>query len=580
MEYNEVQLLVYGKNISQAEVSAPKGIEILKIHSTSNPNYLFIDIEITPGIQAGNYKFQFTRETKKPLEINYELRERNPISKGKQGFNSADAIYLLMPDRFSNGNPANDTIEGMLQATDRSNPDGRHGGDITGIVNHLDYIVELGFTTLWINPLVENNNYKESYHGYAITDFYNIDPRMGSNEDYLNLVKSSHNKGLKVIMDMVFNHSSTNHWFIRDLPMEDWIHQWEDTTKSNFRGETTNDPYAPDSDVRLTVEGWFDDHMADLNQKNPYLLNYLIQNSIWWIEYAGIDGIRMDTYPYPDKWAMAEWAKTIKDLYPSLTILGEVWQQTVPHTAIWQDSTCNKDGYRSWVPSVTDFSTYYALKDGLMEEEDWTHGFRRLYYVLTQDFLYSNANMLTIFPDNHDLDRFYTSIGEDINRYKIGIAYILTTRGIPQIYYGTEILMTGDKATSHGHIRKDFPGGWEGDLTNAFTGEGLTGKQGEAQEYMSKLLHWRNNTPAITQGKLSHFIPENDIYVYFRYTDSQTIMVILSKNDEEVVLNTERFAAYLKGCKKAINVITDEVLTDLGMISIPAMSALVYEMKY
>ena len=272
MGYNEVQLLVYGKDISQAKVSAPEGIEIQNIHSTGNPNYLFIDIEIVSETKAGNYRFQFSHGTKQPLEISYVLRERNPISKGKQGFNSADAIYLLMPDRFSNGNPANDRVEGMLQAADRSNPDGRHGGDIAGIINHLDYMADMGFTALWINPLVENNNFKESYHGYAITDFYRIDARMGTNADYLDLVDKAHNRGLKIIMDMVFNHSSTNHWFINDLPMDDWIHQWEDTTKSNFRGETTNDPYAPDSDLKLTVEGWFDHHMADLNQvgKNQF----------------------------------------------------------------------------------------------------------------------------------------------------------------------------------------------------------------------------------------------------------------------------------------------------------------------
>jgi glycosidase len=319
--------------------------------------------------------------------------------------------------------------------------------------------------------------------------------------------------------------------------------------------------------------------MSDLNQKNSFLLNYFIQNSIWWIEYAGIDGIRMDTYPYPDKNAMAVWAKTIMEFYPTFTILGEVWQQTPPHTAYWQDNERNKDEYRSWIPSVTDFPTYYALKDGLMEEENWTNGFRRLYYVLAQDFLYSNADMLTIFPDNHDLDRFYTSIDEDFKKYKIGIAYILTTRGIPQIYYGTEILMTGNKSKSHGYIREDFPGGWGADTVNAFTGDRLSSDQLEAQNYMSKLLNWRKKTPAVTEGKFTHFIPKNDIYVYFRHTESQKVMIILNKNDKRVDLNTVRYSECMNVFNEAVNVLTDEVITGLNVISVPAMSALILEMK-
>lgn len=578
MEYHEIQLIVYGKNLSGCEVIAENGISIQKVHPIENPHYLFIDILINEDTKPGKYTFRFTQSEKQRTKFEYEIKKRNNSPGTKQGISSKDAIYLLMPDRFSDGDTANDEVEGMIQGVERNNPDSRHGGDIEGIINHLDYIADMGFTALWINPLVENNNYKESYHGYAITDFYKIDPRFGTNADYLRLVDSAHMKGIKVINDMVFNHSSTNHWFVRDLPMDNWIHHWKDSTLSNFRGETNNDPYASIWDKKLTTEGWFDHHMADLNQTNPYLMRYLTQNSIWWIEYAGIDGIRMDTYPYPDKTAMADWARIIMELYPSFTIIGEVWQQNPPHTAYWQDNNVNKDNYRSWLPSVTDFPTYYALKDGLMEKEDWTHGFRRLYYILSQDFLYRDANMLTIFPDNHDLDRFYTSIGEDIDKYEMGIAYILTTRGIPQIYYGTEVLMTGDKSKSHGRIREDFPGGWASDTINAFTGNGLSDNQIEAQNYIKKLLNWRKSSLAVTQGKLTHFIPENDIYVYFRYTNAQTIMIILNKNETSIDLNTKRYAERMLDFEKAVNVITDEVITELDLINVPAMSALIFEL--
>ena len=579
MNYNQVQLLVYGTDLTGVEAKAEKGISIQKIHAAENQNYLFIDLLIEPSAKPGKYTLQFLHPNKHKVSIDYELKERIVSPERAQGFDSGDAIYLLMPDRFSNGDPENDSMEGMIQGSERNNPDGRHGGDIQGIISHLDYIADMGFTALWMNPLLENNNYKESYHGYAITDFYSIDPRLGSNRDYLRLVDSAHHLNIRVINDMVFNHSSTNHWFIRDLPMDDWIHSRSDSILSNFRGETNIDPHASLYDLKMTTEGWFDHHMADLNQKNPFLFKYLVQNSIWWIEYAGIDGIRMDTYPYPDKQAMAEWAKIIGDLYPDFTILGEVWQQIPPHTAYWQDNQNNYDAYRSWVHSVTDFPTYYAVKDGLLEKEDWTRGFRRIYYVLAQDFLYSQPEMLTVFADNHDLDRFFTSIGEDLNKYKIGMTYLLTTRGIPQVYYGTEVLMTGDKSVSPGHVREDFPGGWASDTINAFTGKGLTNEQKEAQDYITGLLNWRKNTPAIQNGKLIQFIPENDLYVYFRLNHAQTVMVILNKNEQEIELRTDQYQEYLDKYKTARNVLTHEYMTGLQTITISGMSALILEMN-
>ncbi|MBA7560868.1 Cyclomaltodextrinase [subsurface metagenome] len=484
-----------------------------------------------------------------------------------------------MPDRFSNGDRSNDTVEGMLEQTNRQNPDGRHGGDIAGIAKHIDYIADMGFTALWANPLLENNMPEKSYHGYAITDYYTIDPRFGTNSDYRNLVGLAHEKGLKVIMDMVFNHCGTNHWLVRDLPMDDWVNQWDTFTRSNYRIEVKTDPYASDYDLKLMGKGWFDVTMADLNQKNPYVWKYLVQNSIWWIEFAGIDGIRMDAYPYTDREAMSEWAMTIRKLYPSFTILGEIWLQKSSHTAYWQDNERNMDDYRSNIPAVTDFRTHYAVIEALSEKEGWTQGLRRLYYVLSQDFLYNNPENLLVFPDNHDLNRYYTSLNEDFDKYKLGLAFLLTTRGIPQIYYGTEILMTGEEHKGHGYIRQDFPGGWEGDTIDAFNGTGLNEDQEEAQRFVQKLLTWRQKTPAIHNGKLIHFIPEDDVYVYFRTTNSQSVMVILNKNEEDILVDMRRYREGLNGFSSAIDVISSEKITNLDQIFVQGMSPLILELS-
>ena len=579
MEFNKIQLLVYGEDLYDAEVKLnSKSVILQKIHRPENKKYLFLDLQIKPTAKAGIYEISFTGKNQEEVVYPFELKERGSGDGKQQGFNSSDAVYLLMPDRFSNGDVSNDSIAGMLEYAIRDVPDARHGGDIRGILNHLDYISDMGFTALWINPLLENNMPEKSYHGYAITDLYNIDARFGSNSDYLELVNSAHEKGLKVIMDMVFNHIGTNHPLIRELPMPDWVNQWEEFTRSNFRGEVKVDPYASDYDKKLMGKGWFDATMADLNQENPFVLKYLIQNSIWWIEYAGIDAIRMDTYPYPDKNAMVEWAETIEKLYPSFTILGEIWLQRPAHTAYWQDNEINKDKYRSHVPVVTDFPLHYAVIEAMNEDEGWTQGLRRLYYILSQDMLYSNPNNLLIFPDNHDVNRFYTSLGEDFNKFKLAMAFLLTTRGIPQVYYGTEILMTGEEHKGHGYIRQDFPGGWEGDTVNAFNGEGLNNEQAEAQEFVKKLLQWRQKTPALQEGNLIHFIPENDVYVYFRYTDSQTIMVILNKKDNELILNTERYSEGLKDFSSAVDVLSGKRITDLCQIKVDGKSPMILEL--
>ncbi len=579
MEYNNIQLLVKGKEIAACDVKLDsKEIKLLGIHKVANPDYVFLDLEIHTAAKPGFYPITFMNNKGERVKYDFELKARNNSGKHWQGFNSSDAIYLLMPDRFANGNPGNDNHPDMLEKADRTIPHGRHGGDIAGIKSHLDYIANLGFTAVWINPLLENNMPEYSYHGYGITDFYRVDPRYGSNNDYVNLVYEAHNKGLKVIMDMVLNHCGVNHWFVSESPDTDWLNSWAEPTWSNFRGEVNIDPYASAYDKTQMEKGWFASSLADLNLQNPLVLKYMIQNTIWWVEYAGIDGIRMDTYPYPNKQAMVEWAQTIQKYYPSLTVVGETWLQKTSHTAYWQSGTRNYDEYDSHIPVVTDFPLYYAIGQSMNEKEGWTEGLPRLYYVLTEDFLYADPDNLLIFADNHDLERYYTTVKEDLGKYKLGLAFLLTIRGIPQVYYGTEILMTGDKKLDDGYIRTDFPGGWPHDSINAFSARGLNDQQLEASEFLKKLLEWRKNCPVIHYGNILQFIPDNDIYVYYRYDDTQSVMIVLNRRNEDLKLDVERYREGMQGYSGAKNILTGEKLNDLNTIIIPAMSPLILEM--
>jgi glycosidase len=437
---------------------------------------------------------------------------------------------------------------------------------------------DLGVTGVWINPLLENNQPKYSYHGYAITDFYKIDPRFGSNEDYINMVEEFHNQGMKVIMDMVFNHCGSNHWWIQDMPMETWVHQFPEFTRSNFRAETVMDPYASDFDKERMLTGWFDRNMPDLNQHNPVLAKYLIQNSIWWIEYAGLDGIRMDTYPYSYQDFLAEWMQRIILEYPNFRVVGETWLQKESQTGWWQDGSPVSGDYRSYLQYVTDFPIYFALKDAFMESEGWTTGLARLYYVLSQDFVYGDPFDNVIFADNHDLTRFYTSIGEDLNKFKMAVAFLLTTRGIPVLYYGTEILMTGNKEKGDGYIREEFPvGSWQ----SAVGGQqsAVSSQQEEAQQFVSALLNWRKDSEVIHSGKLKQFVPQDGIYVYFRYTESGAVMVVINKNTESKDLDLARFREVLKDYLTGKDVVTQGIYEFKEMLRVPAQTALILELK-
>jgi len=545
MKHNTLQLMVHGENISTSkpQINFP-GILLKEVIAVESPNYLFINLLITDTTKAGSFDINFLKGKRKVATYSYELKTRNPDPKLHQGFDNSDVIYLLMPDRFANGDTTNDNIEGMLQTVDRSYHLGRHGGDIKGIADHLDYLADLGVTAVWSTPLLENNMPKESYHGYAITDYYNIDPRFGTNGDYKNLVKNAHNNGLKIIMDMVANHAGTAYYWNDDLPAQDWYNQWPEFTRSNYRLATQSDPNATQADYDKMVKGWFDVTMADLNQHNELLAEFIIQNSIWWIEYAGLDGIRQDTYPYSYKDFMAEWMQRILLEYPNFNVVGEVWLDYPAITSYWMDNETNTDGYRSHLTNVFDFPLSAAIARAVNEKESWTTGLMRIYDILSQDFLYSNPMNIVTFSVNHDGDRFFTKMKEDYRKFKLGMAFLLTTRGIPQIYYGGEILMTGREHDGHGYIRKDFPGGWPGDNHNAFTSNGRTEEQEESFRFVQRLLNWRKTNKAVQFGTLKQYLPEEGVYVYFRHYEDQSVMVIMNNSDENKEVDLNRFQNY------------------------------------
>ena len=578
MKSPELQLVIYGKDISAATPTVKyDGVEITRIEKTENPNYQFLYLAIQSSAKAGVVPITFQSGKKKRI-INYELKNRQKPGDQFKGFNQSDVMYLLMPDRFANGDETNDW-SGMLEKPNRADPYGRHGGDLKGIEDHLDYIQDLGATTLWLNPVLENNQASGCYHGYAISDFYKVDPRLGTNESYVNLVKKCHDRGMKVVMDMVFNHAGIENWFIRDLPSKDWIHQFPEYTSSNYRLAVSVDPYASKFDVDKLQQGWFDRTMPDLNQHNPHLATYLIQNSIWWVEYAQLDGIRMDTHPYPYKDFMAHWCNVMKEEYPNFNIVGEVWESPVLLTSYFQANSKNNDGYKGNLPSVTDFPLCFALNKAFNEKDGWDEGLAKIYYTLLQDVAYSNPFNNVIFLDNHDLGRFATSVGGDVNKQKMGFAALLTMRGIPQIYYGLELGLLGDKGKGDGGLRPEMSGGWKGDPTNVFTEAGRTVQQKELFNYLKTLLNWRKQKSVIHTGKFMHFIPENGIYVYFRYNDSESVMVVLNNNEEPKTLDTKRFQERLSGFSSGKNVVNNESITNLQNISLTAKSATILELQ-
>jgi len=576
----DLQLLVYGKNISTALVTVDyPGFLLKKVHKVENPNYLFLDLTISQGTRPGIAAIQFKSRGKTVGKYLYELKARKKGSANRKSFSSGDVIYLLMPDRFANGDTTNDLFSGMVEQPDRNNQDGRHGGDLKGIMNHLDYIQDLGITALWINPLLENNQVKYSYHGYSTTNYYLIDPRFGTNEDYVRLSNALHQRGIKLIMDMIFNHCGSGHWWMKDLPSTDWVNRWPEFTRTNYRAGSYTDPYVSQADSNQFVRGWFDKTMPDLNQSNPIVKNYLIQNSIWWVEYAGLDGIRQDTHPYPFREMMAEWGKRLQTEYPEINVVGECWLNYPASVAYWQQGSKNKDGYNSWLPCVFDFPLYDALNKAFSEPEGWNTGIVRLYEILSQDFSYADPNNLVVFADNHDVNRYLDSQNDDVRKLKMAVAFILTTRGIPEIYYGTEILMTTGADKGDGSKRKDFPGGWAVDPRNAFTEQGRTTAETEMHGFTRKLIRWRNSTEVIHTGMFRHFIPTDGVYVYFRYNTKTAVMVVMNNNEGTKTIETRRYDELLKKYKSGTEIISGSKLEDLSTLTIGGKSALIIELK-
>ncbi len=579
MNLNQVQIMFYGKNIAQNKVSVSNGVVIKSIQKTENPNYLFVTID-TKDILAQNLVFTFSNG-KKSFAKNFEIKPRNPQSKFRKSYDSSDVIYLLMPDRFANGNPNNDSTNDTQEKGNRSEPGGRHGGDIQGIINNLDYLKNLGVTAVWPTPLCEDNDERYSYHGYGQSDVYRIDPRYGTNEDYVRMSKELHKRGMKNIMDYVTNHWGWKHWMYNDLPTYDWIHQFPGYSQSNYRMTTQFDPNASQIDAKNCMDGWFVKSMPDLNQSNPLVLQYLTQNAIWWIEYADLDGFRVDTYSYNDKAGIAQWTKAITDEYPHFNIVGEVWMHSQAQMAFWQkDSKIGAiESYNSYLPSVMDFTLHDVF--GTVFNEDkaaWDKGMIKIYDNFTNDFLYPNPNNLLTFIENHDTQRF-NHLYNDINKYKMALTLIATIRGIPQVYYGSEIGMKGNKDNGDADIRHDFPGGWNDDSNNAFTKAGRTSEQDAYHQFTAQLFNWRKTKQVIHTGKTTHYIPENNVYVYFRYNETESVMVVINNSSEKQTFKTNRFQENILKYKNGTDVLSNKTFNLQNDITIEAKSSLILELN-
>jgi glycosidase len=579
MKNPKLQLIVHGDKIAERTVKLNyPGVKLTQVHKVENPNYLFLDLDISSATRPGTFTIAFTKPGAENLTYKYELKQRDHSSNRAQGVTNKDLIYLIMPDRFSNGDPTNDSVTGMQQMkVDRSQMYERHGGDIQGVMNHLDYLKDLGVTTIWLTPEITNDMPHASYHGYAVTDHYYVDPRFGSNKLYKEFVDKCHAMGMKVIKDLVHNHSGIEDYFIKDMPMKSWVHQWPTYTNSNFRDAAVMDPHGSAIDKKIMLDGWFDHSMADMNENNPYVENYLTQNHIWWVEYAGVDGFRLDTYPYNDADYMADWAKKVRAEFPHLSIYGETLVWSVANQAYFTEGNTVNRGFDTHLPGVVDSQVKDALNEALNGSPGWTDGVNRLYLVLAQDFLYHDATKNVVFLDNHDMSRFYSVVGEDFSKYKAGMALLLTMRGIPQMYYGDEILMSG-YSNPDGLVRSDFPGGWPGDKINKFTAAGRTDKENEAVNYVRTLAHYRYSTTALQTGKMMQYIPQNGIYVYFRYDAAKTVMIVYNSDTKDQALTTDRFSERTNGFTGAVNIESKEVLKSIQNISIPGKTTLVLEL--
>jgi glycosidase len=572
MKHGQLQLLVHGPNIGLADVRLEhSGVSIDAVHKAESPNYLFIDITIGAQAQPGTFSLEFLLPEGGRINYDYVLKPRHERPEAHKGLHPGDVIYLITPDRFVNADKENDEVAGLKEGLNRSFHGGRHGGDLKGVLGKLDYIKDLGATTVWLNPVLQNDMPEYSYHGYATTDYYQVDARYGSNALYKQLAEDLHQRGMKLMMDQVFNHCGLQHWWMSDLPFSNWIHNYPEYDITNHAIGAISDPHAAAHDLEQMEKGWFVSVMPDLNHSNPFMVNYLIQNSIWWIEYAGLDGIRQDTYPYNLPSMMAEWARRVKEQYPDFYLVGETWVDNEAQEAYWADKADHSKAYDSNLGGISDFPVCFAIHKAFKDSGD----VRALYETLSRDFLYLHPETNKIFADNHDMDRFFYTIGGDLAKYKAAMTFLLTTRGIPQIYYGTELLMQGHG--EHGIIREDFPGGWAGDRQDGSVAGGRSPEQNEAFDFLKKLLQWRKKSEAIRSGKLTHFVPYDNVYLYARTSASDRFVVVINNNSNETTLDTKRYAEVFEGWQGAESILDGAAVSDLSALTLPPNSAIILQ---
>jgi neopullulanase len=579
MKNTKLELLLYMPAGAKWEASLNyPGVEILEQGPADHPNYRYITLDISAAAQPGTLNFVFGAG-KQQFTLPYSLQARAQRPGAHVGTTTADLIYLAMPDRFANGDPSNDIVAGMEETgLNRDSMFWRHGGDLKGVENKLDYLVDLGVTALWLNPVLENNQPKASYHGYAITDFYKVDPRFGTNAQFKALVAAGHAKGLKSVLDVVYNHIGDRHHLYKELPWESWIHRWpQGYQRTNYRAPSLMDPYASEIDRKIMTDGWFDHHMPDLDQTDRHLAAYLIQNSIWWIEYADLDAFRIDTYAYPDQVFMDSLCGAVLREYPRFGIFAETWVQG-PAVQGWFHANNIRVERPSLLPGVTDFQLYFAINEALQREQGWTEGAARLYHVMADDYLHADPFRNVIFLDNHDISRFYSMVGEDLRKFKMGIAWLMTTRGTPQLYYGTEILMK-NYADPDGKVRGDFPGGWPTDKVDKFSAAGRNAKEQEAFDYVKRFGQWRKQSRAVHVGRTTQFVPENGVYTYVRRGKGQTVMVIMNCSEKANSVDMARFAECYGEAKQGTDVATQQVVPLAGKLEMQPWTALVLDLK-
>lgn len=578
MHNTNVMVTLYGENLADYAV-ASNDLTITDVVRLENKNYLFVYLDFAAA-KPGTYQLVLEHSQKESIQIPYELMERREGSALRKGYDSSDFIYLIMPDRFANGDPTNDSHPDLHEQSNRKDPWGRHGGDLQGIIDHLDYIAQLGVTAIWNTPVLEDNDPKGSYHMYAASDVYQIDRRFGSNEKYKQLSAELKKRNMKLIKDYVVNHWGLEHYMIQDLPSKDWINQWDEFTPSSHAKEIFSDPYAAEVDVKQLVNGWFVDSMADLNQKQPQLLKYLTQNAIWWIEYADLSGLRVDTYPYNSRDEVTLWSKAIIDEYPNFSIVAESWVINPIHLSYWQKDSpiAAMSGFNSQVTHVKDFALFAAVQEVFTEKTPWwDQKMNKIYKVFQNDFVYANPNDLMVFLENHDTTRINELV--DFENYKLITTLLATVRGVPQTYYGTEISIKGSKEKGDADLRKDFPGGWPDDLRSAFTPTGRTATENKYFDFTAQLFNWRKSEPVIHYGKTMHYAPQNEVYVYFRYTDTKSIMVILNANDEAQTLDLSRYKQRIGSATEAKDVFSGARVNLSNSLKIPPKSSSIISFK-